>query len=54
MDSLAAHGIQFNQAYTAWPFTPPAHIAMLTSLYPSVFEIPLDPGQDTLASVLNR
>jgi len=54
MDALAAHGIQFNQAYTAWPFTPPAHIAMLTSLYPSVFEIPLDPGQDTLASVLNR
>jgi len=54
MDALAAHGIQFNQAYTAWPFTPPAHIAMMTSLYPSVFEIPLDPGQDTLASVLNR
>ena len=54
MDSLAAHGVQFNQAYTAWPFTPPAHIAMLTSLYPSVFEIPLDPGQDTLASILNR
>jgi len=54
MDSLAAHGVQFNQAYTAWPFTPPAHIAMLTSLYPAVFEIPLDPGQDTLASLLNR
>jgi arylsulfatase A-like enzyme len=34
IDSLAAHGVLFENAYTAIPLTGPSHISMMTSLYP--------------------
>lgn len=34
IDSLAKHGVLFENAYTAIPLTGPSHISMLTSLYP--------------------
>src|SRR5579884_2902804 len=34
IDSLAAHGVLFENAYTAIPLTGPSHITMMTSLYP--------------------
>jgi arylsulfatase A-like enzyme len=34
LDSLAAHGALFENAYTAIPLTGPSHISMMTSLYP--------------------
>jgi len=52
LDSLARQGAQFLSAFTPYPFTPPSHASMLTSLYPSVFDLPLDPKIPTLASLL--
>ncbi|MFC2157710.1 sulfatase-like hydrolase/transferase [Acidobacteriota bacterium] len=54
IDYLADNGIKFENAFTPFPFTPPAHTAMMTSLNPGVFEIPLDPSVITLASVLRE
>ncbi len=34
IDGLAAHGVLFENAYTAEPLTGPSHISMMTSLYP--------------------
>lgn len=34
IDSLAAHGVLFENAYTAIPLTGPSHISMMSSLYP--------------------
>lgn len=34
IDSLAKHGVLFENAYTAIPLTGPSHISMMTSLYP--------------------
>jgi len=34
IDSLAAHGVLFENAYTVEPLTGPSHITMMTSLYP--------------------
>jgi len=51
LDQLAAQGTQFLKAFIAWPFTPRSHASMLTSYYPSVFDIPLDPSIQTIASV---
>lgn len=34
IDNLAAHGVLFENAYTAIPLTGPSHISMMTSLYP--------------------
>lgn len=34
VDQLAAHGVLFENAYTAEPLTGPSHITMMTSLYP--------------------
>lgn len=54
IDFLANNGIKFENAFTPFPFTPPAHAALMTSLYPGVFEIPLDPSVQTLASLLKE
>jgi arylsulfatase A-like enzyme len=34
IDSLAAHGVLFENAYTAIPLTGPSHITIMSSLYP--------------------
>jgi len=52
LDKLAREGSQFMRAFTSWPFTPPSHVSLLTSLYPQVFNLPLDPKVNTLAKVL--
>ncbi len=54
IDTLASQGTQFMHAFISWPFTPPSHTSMLTSLYPSVFDFPLDPNIPTVASILNN
>jgi len=54
IDSLAHQGIRFLYAFSPWPFTPPAHSSLLTSLYPSIFDLPLDPKIKTLASILHE
>lgn len=53
IDSLARKGAFIGHAYTPYPFTPPSHISMLTSLYPTVFDIPLEKNIPTLASLLS-
>ena len=53
LDQLAQEGKQFLWAFTAWPYTPPSHLSLLTSLYPEVFAIPLDSEVPTLAKVLS-
>jgi choline-sulfatase len=54
IDRLADEGIKFNAAFVSYPFTPPSHASMFTSLYPSVFDIPLDGSIPTLASVFSE
>lgn len=54
IDDLARNGFQCGLAFTPFPFTPPSHTAMLSSLYPEVFDLPLDPKIETLAGVLTR
>jgi len=34
IDQLAAHGVRFEDAYTAIPLTGPSHISMMTGLFP--------------------
>jgi len=54
IDALAAESTRFTRAFIPWPFTPPSHSSMLTSLYPAVFDIPLDSGIPTAAGVLSK
>ena len=58
IDSLAADGIRFEQAYTPVPITLPSHTVMLTGTYPMMSGMHdfsgnnLNPEQATLATVL--
>jgi arylsulfatase A-like enzyme/Flp pilus assembly protein TadD len=58
IDSLAADGIRFEQAYTPIPITLPSHTVMLTGTYPMMNGMHdfsgnnLSPEQATLATVL--
>jgi len=58
IDSLAAAGIRFEQAYTPIPITLPSHTVMLTGTYPMMSGMHdfsgnnLNPEQATLATVL--
>lgn len=58
IDSLAADGIRFEQAYTPIPITLPSHSVMLTGTYPMMSGMHdfsgnnLSPEQATLATVL--
>jgi arylsulfatase A-like enzyme/Flp pilus assembly protein TadD len=58
IDSLAADGIRFDQAYTPIPITLPSHAVMLTGTYPMMSGMHdfsgnnLNPEQATLATVL--
>ncbi len=52
IDRLASQGARFLSVYTPYPFTPPAHIAMLASRYPSTYDGILDPETPTLASAM--
>src|SRR5712671_5984355 len=58
IDSLAADGIRFEQAYTPVPITLPSHTVMLTGTYPMMSGMHdfsgnnLSPDQATLATVL--
>jgi arylsulfatase A-like enzyme/Flp pilus assembly protein TadD len=58
IDSLAADGIRFEQAYTPIPITLPSHTVMLTGTYPMMSGMHdfsgnnLNPEQATLATVL--
>ena len=58
IDSLAADGIRFEQAYTPIPITLPSHTVMLTGTYPMMSGMhdfsgnDLSPEQATLATVL--
>ncbi|MGD9347631.1 MAG: sulfatase, partial [Candidatus Aminicenantes bacterium] len=54
IDHLARQGTQFLYAFAPQAFTPPSHASMFTSLYPDVFDIPLDPRLPTLASILRK
>ncbi|MFW9835855.1 MAG: sulfatase [Candidatus Thorarchaeota archaeon] len=53
IDQLAREGTKFLYAFASQAFTPPSHASMFTSLYPDVFDIPLDPRLPTLASILS-
>jgi len=53
LDQLAEQGTQFLNAFISWPFTPRSHASMLTSYYPAVFDIPLDPNIQTIGSVFS-
>lgn len=58
IDSLAADGIRFEEAYTPIPITLPSHTVMLTGTYPMMSGMHdfsgnnLSPAQATLATVL--
>ncbi len=54
IDKLANEGAQFLNAYICWPFTPRSHASMLTSVYPSVFDIPVDSNIESVASILSE
>lgn len=54
IDALAAESSLFTRAFIPWPFTPPSHSSMLTSLYPAVFDIPLDSSIPTAAGILSE
>jgi len=54
IDSLAASGVVFENAYTAYPQSIPAHEALLTGVLPGYFnEFVYEPGQ-TLAGILAK
>ena len=59
IDSLAAAGIRFEQAYTPVPITLPSHTVILTGTYPMMSGMHdfsgnnLNPEQATLATVLH-
>jgi choline-sulfatase len=59
LDSLAADGVRFTQAYTHSPITNTSHTTILTGLLPSVhgvtdFGIPLSPQHVTWAELLKK
>src|SRR5215467_3826482 len=59
LDSLAADGIRFTQAYTHSPITNTSHTTILTGLLPSVhgvtdFGVPLSPQHATWAELLKK
>lgn len=54
MDRLANQGTQFLNAYICWPFTPRSHASMLSSIYPSVFDVPIDTKIESIASILDE
>lgn len=54
MDQLAEKGTQFMRAFVPWPMTLRSHGSMFTSLYPAIFEFPLDPSVKTIAGILSN
>src|SRR6202790_2719807 len=59
LDTLAADGVRFTQAFTHSPITNTSHITILTGLLPSVhgvtdFGIPLSPQHVTAAELLKK
>src|SRR5580658_10065201 len=59
LDTLAADGIRFTQAFTHSPITNTSHITILTGLLPSVhgvtdFGVPLSPQHVTAAELLKK
>ena len=60
IDSLAADGVRFDQAFAVVPVTLPSHTAMLTGTYPMLSGMhdfsgnKLSPQQPTLAAVLKQ
>jgi arylsulfatase A-like enzyme/Flp pilus assembly protein TadD len=59
LDSLAADGVRFTQAFTHSPITNTSHTSILTGLLPSVhgvtdFGIPLSPQHATWAELLKK
>ena len=59
LDSLAADGVRFTQAFTHSPITNTSHISILTGLLPSMhgvtdFGVPLAPQHVTLAELLKK
>lgn len=60
IDALASEGARFERAYTPVPVTLPAHTVIFTGTYPMHSGMhdfsgnKLNPGQDTLASVLKQ
>jgi arylsulfatase A-like enzyme len=63
IDALAAEGVRFKTAYSTAPWTLPAHMSMMTGLYPAHHQVidaldsvasrdQLDPGVPTLAGYL--
>lgn len=58
LDSIAAHGVVFDEAYATAPWTLPSHASMFTGRYASAtetdFGIPLPPDAPTLAEVLRN
>ena len=60
IDTLAAHSVRFERAYTPVPVTLPAHTAIFTGTYPTLSGMhdfsgnKLNPSQSTLASVLKQ
>ncbi len=50
LDALAADGVRFDQAISQAPWTTPAHMSLMTSMYPSVHGVNLG-WSDFLASV---
>ncbi|MFY9661375.1 MAG: sulfatase-like hydrolase/transferase [Terriglobales bacterium] len=59
LDTLAADGVRFTQAFTHSPITNTSHITILTGLLPSVhgvtdFGVPLSPQHVTAAELLKK
>src|SRR4029077_14247704 len=59
LDSLAADGVRFENAYTHSPITNTSHTSILTGLLPSVhgvtdFGVPLSPQHTTWAELLKK
>lgn len=54
MDHLTSEGVQFLNAFISWPMTFRCHTSMLTSIYPSIFSVPLDSHIQTIASILHK
>ncbi len=43
IDSIAANGLKFTNAFSQIPFTPPSHWSIMTGLYPNTHKIQLNP-----------
>ena len=53
LDALAADGVRFDQAISQAPWTTPAHMSLMTSMYPSTHGVNLG-WKDFMASVERR